>query len=101
MYNYGLGVERDIDKAVSWYKKSLELGNMKAQQKINEAEQENQVAAMAVATTICHLGNMIKNETSNMFKKRYYSDSKILKKEKIQKIYAGQAVDDKQQDFDY
>ena len=101
LFHYGLGVECDIDKAIEWYKKSLELGNQKAQQKINEAEETNHSSAMAIASTAAHLGRMIDTETHAAFKQKYTSDKKILREEKIKKIEAGQAVDDKAYDYDY
>lgn len=100
-YHYGLGVEHDIEKAISWYKKAVELGNQKAQQKMDEAQQAKQMSVMAVATTACHLGKMINTETIASAKNRYASDSKQLRKEKIQKIHAGHAIDDNGQTYDY
>ncbi len=100
-YHYGLGVERDIDKAIFWYKKSVELGNQKAQQKIDEAQQIRQLSVMSIATTACHLGRMINTETMAAAKNRYVSDTKLLHKEKIQKIYAGHAISDYEQSYDY
>lgn len=100
-YNYGLGVEHNINKAIEWYKKSVELGNRKAQTKIDNAQQSQHLSIMSVATTACHLGRMINTETMAAVKNRYASDKKLLRKEKIQKIYAGQAVDDKGQSYDY
>ncbi|MGN1468197.1 MAG: MobP3 family relaxase [Ruminococcus sp.] len=101
MYQYGLGVERDIEEAVKWYKKSLEFGNCKAQEKIETVEQQHQLSAMSIATTACHLGRIINTETMQSFNKRYASDSKILQKEKVNKIYAGHAADEKEQSYDY
>lgn len=100
-YHYGLGVEHDIEKALSWYKKSVELGNEKAKQKIDEAQQIQQLSIMAVASTACHLGRMINTETVAAIKNRYVSDSKLLRKEKIQKIQSGHAINDSGQSYDY
>ena len=100
-YNYGLGVEHDINRAISWYKKAVELGNQKAQQKIDDAQQTRQMSVMSIATTACHLGQMLNTETMAAAKNRYTSDSKLLRKEKIQKIEAGQAISDSGQSYDY
>lgn len=100
-YNYGLGVEHDINKAIYWYKKAIELGNRKAQQKVDEAQQTRQMSVMSVATTACHLGRMLNTETIAAAKNRYISDTKLLRKEKIQKIHAGQAISDSGQSYDY
>ncbi len=100
-YNYGLGVEHDINRAISWYKKSVELGNQKAQQKIDDAQQTRQMSVMSVATTACHLGRILNTETMAAVKNRYTSDSKLLRKEKIQRIEAGQAISDSGQSYDY
>ncbi len=100
-YHYGLGVEHDIEKAIRWYKKSVELGNQKAQQKIDEAENTRQMSVMSVATTACHFGRILNTETIAAAKNRYVSDNKILHREKVQKIYAGQSVDDSAQSYDY
>lgn len=100
-YNYGLGVEHDINRAISWYKKSVELGNQKAQQKIDDAQQTRQMSVMSVATTACHLGRILNTETMAAVKNRCTSDSKLLRKEKIQKIEAGQAISDSGQSYDY
>ena len=100
-YHYGLGVERDIDKAIDWYKKSAELGNQKARQKMDEVQNDRQISSMAIATTACHLGRMINTESMAAFKNRYVSDSKLLRKEKIKKIYAGHSVNDNEQNYDY
>ena len=100
-YNYGLGVEHDIDRAVLWYKKAVELGNKKAQEKIDNAKQTQQMSFMSVATTACHLGRILNTETIAAAKNRYTSDSKILRKEKIQKINSGQAISDSGQSYDY
>lgn len=100
-YHYGLGVEHDIEKAISWYIKAVELGNQKAQQKMDEAQQTKQLSVMAVATTACHFGKIINTETIATAKNRYVSDKKLLRKEKIQKIHAGHAIDDNGQTYDY
>lgn len=100
-YNYGLGVEHDINKAIAWYKKAVELGNRKAQLKIDEAQQTRQMSVMSVATTACHLGRILNTETIAAAKNRYISDSKLLKKEKIQKIESGQSISDSGQSYDY
>lgn len=100
-YSYGLGVEYDINRAISWYKKAVELGNQKAQQKIDDAQQTRQMSVMSVATTACHLGRILNTETMAAVKNRYTSDSKLLRKEKIQKIEAGQAISDSGQSYDY
>ena len=101
-YHYGLGVERSIDEAVSWYLKAVELGNIKAQEKLDRInDNKNQASLMVIATTAAHLGRMIDTETHAAFKQRYASDSKILRQEKIQKINLGQAIDDRAQSFDY
>lgn len=100
-YSYGLGVEHDINRAISWYKKAVELGNQKAQQRIDEAQQTRQMSVMSVATTACHLGRILNTETMAAAKNRYTSDSKLLRKEKIQKIEAGQAISDSGQSYDY
>ncbi len=100
-HQYGLGIEHNIEKAISWYKKAVELGNQKAQQKIEEAEKTQQMSIMSVATTACHFGRMLNTETIAAAKNRYISDSKLLRKEKIQKIHAGQAIDDSGQNYDY
>ncbi len=100
-YHYGLGVEHDIEKALSWYKKSVELGNEKAKLKISEAQQMQQISIMAVASTACHLGRIINTETVAAIKNRYVSDSKLLRKEKIQKIQSGHAINDSGQSYDY
>lgn len=100
-YHYGLGVEHDIEKAISWYKKAVELGNQKAQQKIDEAEQTHQLSVMSVATTACHFGRILNTETIAAAKNRYISDTKILHREKVQKIYAGQSINDNAQSYDY
>ncbi|MBR1731643.1 MAG: SEL1-like repeat protein [Ruminococcus sp.] len=101
MYHYGLGVERNIDEAIKWYKKSIELGNLKAQEKIDEINENKNASLMAIATTAAHLGRMIDTETHAAFKQRYSSDSKILRQEKLQKINLGQAIGDRAQSFDY
>lgn len=101
MYNYGLGVERSIEKAIEWYKKSLELGNDKAQSAINNAEQQQSASLMSIATTACHIGKVIDAKTNNMLKQRYSSDSKVLRQEKIKKIKSGHAVDETPQSYDY
>lgn len=101
MYHYGLGVEQDIDKAIEWYKKSVELGNQKAQDKINNIEQQQKMSALSIASTAAHFGRIIDTETHAAMKQRYMSDSKVLRQEKVQKIKAGQAVDDHSQAFDY
>lgn len=56
---------------------------------------------MVIATTACHLGRIINTETMAAFKNRYVSDLKLLRKEKIKKIYAGHAVNDNEQNYDY
>lgn len=101
MYHYGFGVERNIDEAIKWYKRSLELGNNRASEKIQEAQDNARVAALSVATTACHFGRIIQNQTIKGLDKKFSSDSKVLRREKINKIYAGHAADDKEQSFDY
>lgn len=100
-YNYGLGLEHDINRAIFWYKKAVELGNQKAQKRIEEAQQTRQMSVMSVATTACHLGRILNTETMAAAKNRYTSDNKLLRKEKIQKIEAGQAISDSGQSYDY
>lgn len=100
-YHYGLGVEHDIKKAISWYKKSVELGNEKAKLKISEAQQAQQLSVMAVVSTACHLGRIINTETVAAARNRYVSDSKLLRKEKIQKIQSGHTINDSGQSYDY
>lgn len=101
IYHYGLGVEQDINKAIEYYKKSAELGNKRAKQKIDEMENQNRLTALSIASVAAHLGRMIDTETHAAFKQRYASDSKLLRQEKIQKINSGQAVDDHAQAPDY
>ena len=59
------------------------------------------MSVMSVATTACHLGRILNTETMAAAKNRYTSDSKLLRKEKIQKIEAGQAISDSGQSYDY
>ena len=101
MYHYGLGIEQDINKAIEWYKKSAELGNKKAQEKLDEMETQNRLTALSIASTAAHFGRILDTETHAAFKQRYTSDSKLLRQEKIQKINTGQAVNDFSQSPDY
>ncbi|MCI7212461.1 MAG: relaxase MobL [Ruminococcus bromii] len=99
-YQYGLGTEYDINKAVEWYKKSEELGNKKAAEKLEEIKKSQSLSASCVVTAACHFGRMINTETIAAAKNKIKTDSKVLKREKIQKIYAGQAFDDVEQSYD-
>lgn len=100
-YHYGLGIERNIEKSIEWYKKAVMLGNLKAQQKIEESNNDRQIAMVSIATTACHFGRMINTETMAASKNRIVADSKLLRKEKIKKIYSGQAINDNKQSYDY
>lgn len=100
MYHYGLGVERDIKKALSWYKKAVELGNLKAQEKINNAQNDKSLSALSIASTACHLGRIINTETQAAAKQHYASDHKLKRDEKLHKIAAGHAVSDSEQGYD-
>ncbi|MCH5297271.1 MAG: SEL1-like repeat protein [Ruminococcus sp.] len=101
MYHYGLGVERDIEKALSWYRKAVELGNLKAQEKIDNALNDKSLSAMSIAQTACHFGKIINTETQAAAKQHYASDHKLKRNEKLHKIAAGHAVSDNEQGFDY
>lgn len=101
MYHYGLGVERDIEKALSWYKKAVELGNLKAQEKIDNAQNDKSLSALSIAQTACHLGRIINTETQAAAKQHYASDHKLKRDEKLHKIAAGHAVSDSEQGYDY
>ena len=101
MYHYGLGVERDIKKALSWYKKAVELGNLKAQEKIDNAQNDKSLSALSIASTACHLGRIINTETQAAAKQHYASDHKLKRDEKLHKIAAGHAVSDSEQGYDY
>lgn len=100
MYHYGLGVERDIKKALSWYKKAVELGNLKAQEKIDNAQNDKSLSALSIASTACHLGRIINTETQAAAKQHYASDHKLKRDEKLHKIAAGHAVSDSEQGYD-
>ena len=100
-YNYGLDVEQNINKAINWYKKSILLGNQNAQQKIDDTKQQQQLSVMSVVSTACHFGRLINTETIAAMKNRYTPDTKLLRQQKIQKINAGQAIDDHSQSYDY
>ena len=101
IYHYGLGVEQNIEKAIEWYKQSAEMGNAKAQEKIEEINNQYKLGALSIASTVAHFGRIINTETIAAMKQRYSSDSKVLRQEKIQKIYSGQAVDDHSQKPEY
>lgn len=101
MYHYGLGVERDIEKALSWYKKAVKLGNLKAQKKIDNAQNDKSLSALSIASTACHLGRIINTETQAAAKQRYASDHKLKRDEKLHKIAAGHAISDSEQGYDY
>lgn len=101
MYHYGLGVERDVEKALSWYRKAVELGNLKAQEKIDNAQNDKSLSALSIAQTACHLGRIINTETQAAAKQRYASDHKLKRDEKLHKIAAGHAVSDSGQGYDY
>ncbi len=101
MYQYGLGVKSSINKAVEYYKRAVENGNMRAQQKIDEAAQTQKAAALSLATTMCHFGRILNTETMAVHKNNYVADKKALRREKLQKIYAGQAVEDYSRGYDY
>ena len=101
MYQYGLGVKHSINKAVEYYKRAVENGNMRAQQKIDEATQTQKAAALSLATTMCHFGRILNTETMAVHKNNYAADKKALRREKLQKIYAGQAVEDYSRGYDY
>ena len=101
MHHYGFGVERDIEKALSWYRKAVELGNMKAQQKIDNAQNDKSLSALSIASTACHLGRIINTETQAAAKQHYTSDHKIKRIEKLNKIAAGHAISDNEQGYDY
>ncbi len=101
MYHYGLGVERDIEKALSWYRKAVELGNIKAQDKINNAQTDKSLSALSIASTACHLGRIINTETQAAAKQHYASDHNLKRNEKLHKIAAGHAVSDSEQGYDY
>lgn len=101
MYHYGLGVDRDIEKALSWYRTSVELGNLKAQEKINNAQNDKSLSAMSIASTACHLGKVINTETQAATKQRYASDHKLKRDEKLHKIATGHALSDSEQGYSY
>lgn len=101
MYHYGLGVERDIEKALYWYRKAIELGNLKAQEKIDTAQNDKSLSAMSIAQTACHLGRIINTETQAAAKQHYASDHKLKHDEKLHKIAAGHAVSDSEQGYNY
>lgn len=101
MYHYGLGVERDIEKALSWYRKAVELGNLKAQEKIDNAQNDKSLSALSIASTACHLGRIINTETQAAAKQHYTSDHKLKRIEKLNKIASGHAVSDSEQNYDY
>ena len=100
-YQYGLGIERDIEKALLWYKKAVELGNIKAQQKIEETNTQQQITVLNLASIAAHMGKIINTETIAAAKQKYTSDSKQLRDEKIQKIQLGHAVSDNSISYDY
>ena len=100
-YQYGLGIERDIEKALLWYKKAVELGNIKAQQKIEETNTQQQITVLNLASITAHMGKVINTETIAAAKQKYTSDSKQLRDEKIQKIQLGHAVSDNPISYDY
>ena len=100
-YQYGLGIERDIEKALLWYKKAVELGNIKAQQKIEETNTQQQITVLNLASIAAHMGKIINTETIAAAKQKYTSDSKQLRDEKIQKIQLGHAVSDNPISYDY
>ncbi len=100
-YQYGLGIERDIEKALLWYKKAVELGNIKAQQKIDETNTQQQITVLNLASIAAHMGKIINTETIAAAKQKYTSDSKQLRDEKIQKIQLGHAVSDNPISYDY
>jgi uncharacterized protein len=100
-YQYGLGIERDIEKALLWYKKAVELGNIKAQQKIEETNMQQQITVLNLASIAAHMGKIINTETIAAAKQKYTSDSKQLRDEKIQKIQLGHAVSDNPISYDY
>ena len=98
-YHYGLGVERDIDKAIEYYTKAKELGYSVSMDKVNELQEEQSLAMMSIATTAAHLGRMFQNDTVAKAQSRiYHSDKKILRQEKKLKVEAGQAIDDYSQE---
>lgn len=100
-YQYGLGIERDIAKALLWYKKAVELGNIKAQQKFEETNAQQQITVLNLASIAAHMGKIINTETIAAAKQKYTSDSKQLRDEKIQKIQLGHAVSDNPISYDY
>ena len=98
-YHYGLGVERDIDKAIEYYTKAKELGYSVSMDKVNELQEEQSLAMMSIATTAAHLGRMFQNDTVAKAQSRiHHSDKKILRQEKKLKVEAGQAIDDYSQE---
>ena len=95
MYHKGLGTEVDLDKAMRLYLRSFELGNKEVDLNYQEAQAQHSQAAMSLATTAAHIGNMIQNDVNNIAQSRlYHADSKILRQEKKLKMESGQAYDD-------
>ena len=101
MYNFWQGSRANINEAIKWYQKAVELGNEQAKEKLQKAIEIRGSTTVAIASLVTHMGKIIQNETIKSVEQRYSSDKKVLRREKINKIYSRQAADDKQQSYDY
>ena len=108
MYFDGIGIEKNIDKALKWYRKAAKQGNIDAKNNLNLMSKKNQPSGCFIATAVYNSPNapkvmllrefrdnhLLKHQGGISFVKLYYkysppiadfiSDKKVLSEIRVQ-----------------
>lgn len=102
LYEFGKGTEQNIEKALDFYTKAVENGLDYAQKRIDVIQDYQQQTTANVAYDLFRLlATALHNNTGqSIYNISYKADSKVQRREKIEKMLAGQQADD-YYDLDY
>jgi uncharacterized protein len=98
MYQFGLGVEKNIGTAKQWFSASVEAGNEFAQERLNQIGAfETQAAVGSVLGLFRALARNMGNSINDSTTQKYRQDKKLMQKQHALKVSHGHKYDDQEQ----
>jgi TPR repeat protein len=98
MYQFGLGVEKNMGTAKQWFTTAAQAGNEYAQERLNQIEAFKTQAAVGSVLGLFralarNMGNSINDSTTH----KYRQDKKLMQKQHALKVSHGHKYDDQEQ----
>lgn len=98
MFEFGLGVSRNVTAAKQWYRMSADLGNEHAAERLNQiSEMETNMAVSSVLSLFRAFGRSLGENVMDSTTHKYRQDRKLMQKQHELKVERGHKYDDQEQ----